>query len=149
MTSTFNRLSLFMTNWYYICSHEQFVRQACSKDYTYIWVEVTSMPIRTIYITAHSPYLVGMYCGACENIPLWRWLKWNQQFATSIVCYHYDREQLYNLQPNNFTDCFSVLCNILMIAVCHCLFFFFLSLCCLSFDLQLLITPLVWSNFSP
>ena len=48
-----------------------------------------------------------MYCGACENIPFWRWLKGNQQFTTSIVCYDYDREQLYNLQPNNFTGCFS------------------------------------------
>jgi hypothetical protein len=48
-----------------------------------------------------------MYCGACENIPFWRWLKGTLQFTTSIVCYDYDQEQLSNLQPNNFTDYFS------------------------------------------
>ena len=47
-----------------------------------------------------------MYCG-CDSIPFWRWLKLNQKFSTSITCYDYGGEKLYNLQPNDFTDCFS------------------------------------------
>ena len=42
---------------------------------------------------------------------------------------------------------FSFLCNVLLIVVCHKCFFFW-PLCCLSFDLRLLITPLVSSGFS-
>jgi len=48
-----------------------------------------------------------MYCAGCDNIPFWRWLKRNQKFSTSITCYDFDDEYLYNLQPNNFIDCFS------------------------------------------
>jgi len=47
-----------------------------------------------------------MYCGGCDNIPFWRWLKKNQKF-TSVTCNDYDGESLAKLQPNNFTDCFS------------------------------------------
>jgi len=47
-----------------------------------------------------------MYCGGCGNIPFWRWLKRNQQFSLSVTCNDYDGEYLYNLQPNNVTDCF-------------------------------------------
>ena len=48
-----------------------------------------------------------MYCGSCDSIPFWRWLKLNQKFSTSITCYDYNGEKLFNLQPNDFTDCFS------------------------------------------
>ena len=48
-----------------------------------------------------------MHCGDCDSIPFWRWLKGNQTFPTSITCIDYDGEKLSNLQPNNFTDCFS------------------------------------------
>ena len=41
---------------------------------------------------------------------------------------------------------FSFMCNVLQIVVCPVLFF--LPLCCLSFDLRILITPLVSSNSS-
>ena len=47
-----------------------------------------------------------MYCGGCENIPFWRWLKGNQLFSLSVTCNDYGGEYLYNLQPNNVTDCF-------------------------------------------
>jgi len=47
-----------------------------------------------------------MYCGGCENIPFWRWLKLNQKFSTSITCHDFDGQYLSNLQPNNVTDCF-------------------------------------------
>ena len=48
-----------------------------------------------------------MYCGGCDNVPFWRWLKLNQKFSTSITCSDYDDEKLSNLQANNVTDCFS------------------------------------------
>ena len=48
-----------------------------------------------------------MYCGGCGSIPFWRWLKRNQQFSfLSVTCNDYGGEYLYNLQPNNLTDCF-------------------------------------------
>ena len=47
-----------------------------------------------------------MYCGGCNNIPFWRWLKLNQKFSTSITCNDYNGEYLYNVQPTNVTDCF-------------------------------------------
>jgi len=48
-----------------------------------------------------------MHCGGCDNIPFWRWLKVNQKIPTSITCNDFDGEKLSNLQPNEFTDCFS------------------------------------------
>jgi hypothetical protein len=48
-----------------------------------------------------------MYCGGCDNIPFWRWLKLNQTFSTSVTCSDCDGEKLSNLQANNYTDCFS------------------------------------------
>ena len=48
-----------------------------------------------------------MYCGGCYNIPFWRWIKRNQRFSSSVTCYDYDGEYLYNLQLKNFTECFS------------------------------------------
>ena len=48
-----------------------------------------------------------MYCGGCDNIPFWRWLKLNQTFSTSVTCSDCDGEKLSNLQANNVTDCFS------------------------------------------
>ena len=47
-----------------------------------------------------------MYCGGCDNIPFWRWLKEDQMFPTSIACNDYGGDQLSDLQPNDFTDCF-------------------------------------------
>ena len=47
-----------------------------------------------------------MYCGGCDNVPFWRWLKLNQKFSTSITCHDFDREYLSNLQLSNVTDCF-------------------------------------------
>ena len=47
-----------------------------------------------------------MYCGGCGSIPFWGWLKRNQQFSLSVICNDYKGEYLYNLQPNNATDCF-------------------------------------------
>ena len=48
-----------------------------------------------------------MYCGGCYNIPFWRWIKRNRRYTSSVTCYDYDGEYLYNLQLKNFTDCFS------------------------------------------
>ena len=48
-----------------------------------------------------------MYCGGCDNIPFWRWLKLNQTCSTSVTCSDCDGEKLSNLQANNYTDCFS------------------------------------------
>ena len=49
----------------------------------------------------------NMYCGGCDSIPFWRWLKRNQQFSfLSVTCIDYGGEYLYNLQPNTLTDCF-------------------------------------------
>jgi hypothetical protein len=47
-----------------------------------------------------------MYCGRCDTIPFWRWLKLSQKFSNSIGCYDYNGEQLFSLQPNKVTDCF-------------------------------------------
>ena len=47
-----------------------------------------------------------MYCGGCDSIPFWGWLRRNQQFSLSVTCIDYDGEYLYSLQPNNVTDCF-------------------------------------------
>ena len=51
-----------------------------------------------------------MYCGGCGSIPFWGWLKRNQQFSLSVICNDYKGEYLYNLQPNNATDCFGEYC---------------------------------------
>jgi hypothetical protein len=72
-----------------------------------------------------------MYCGRCDTIPFWRWLKLNQKFAYSIACYDYDGEALSNLQANNFTNCFTASDYTFGIL-----------------DLQLLITPLASSIFT-
>ena len=45
-----------------------------------------------------------MYCGGCENIPFWRWLR--KQTTTSVTCNDYDGKSLAILEPNNLTDCF-------------------------------------------
>ena len=47
-----------------------------------------------------------MYCGGCGSIPFWGWLKRNQQFSLFVTCNDYDGEYLYNLQPDNATNCF-------------------------------------------
>ena len=45
-----------------------------------------------------------MYCASCDNIPFWRWLKSNRNFATSIYCKDFGNEKLLNLQLSNFKD---------------------------------------------
>ena len=49
---------------------------------------------------------MDMYCGGCNNITFWRWLKRNDKFSLSVTCNDYDGEYLYYLQPNNVTGCF-------------------------------------------
>ena len=63
-----------------------------------------------------------MYCGGCYNTPFWRWLKRNQQFSLSVTCNDYDGVYLYNIQPNNDTDCFSeYLCTLYFERVINCI----------------------------
>ena len=45
-----------------------------------------------------------MYCGGCDNIPFWRWLR--KQTTISVTCNDYDGKSLSNLQLSNFTGCF-------------------------------------------
>ena len=47
-----------------------------------------------------------MHCGGCNNIPFWRWAKVNQKIPKSITCNDFDGEYLYNIQPEDFSDCF-------------------------------------------
>jgi hypothetical protein len=48
-----------------------------------------------------------MYCGGCYNVPFWRWLRINQNFSRSVTCNDYSGTYLENLQPSNFSHCFS------------------------------------------
>jgi hypothetical protein len=45
-----------------------------------------------------------MYCGGCDNIPFWRWLR--KQTTTSVTCNDYNGKSLSNLQLSNITGCF-------------------------------------------
>ena len=40
-----------------------------------------------------------MYCGGCDNIPFWKWLKETQTYPTSITCNDFDGKNslTYNL----------------------------------------------------
>jgi len=51
-----------------------------------------------------------MYCGVCDNIPFWRWLKVKQTFPTSIFCNDFNGEYLSSLQPNNVTGALVSIC---------------------------------------
>jgi len=86
-----------------------------------------------------------MYCGDCDNIPFWRWLKRNQQFSLSVTCNDYNGEYLYNLQPNNVTDCFSeYLCTLCFERVIKCIANTLKISNCFSMKI---IYPHSWNNF--
>ena len=65
--------------------------------------QIPTSCLLTVHLVISSNF--DMYCGSCENIPFWRWLKETQKYPTSITCKDFDRKYLPSLQLNNVTDC--------------------------------------------